>query len=158
MISPRPTPPWVSRLLAACGILAAGAAQGEVAPPADAAAPVRQALLERHCIACHGADSREAGFDATALRWDPADAASQAQWAKVFDRVARGEMPPPEEDRPAPELRTAFLDALGGGLTAAGLARHDDEGRAVHRRLNRTEYVTTLHDLLGIDAPLAELL
>lgn len=158
MPSHRPPPPWLATLFAACGILAAGAARGEVAPSADAAAPVRQAFLERHCIACHDPDAREGGFDATALRWEPADVASQAQWAKVFDRVARGEMPPPEEDRPAPELRAAFLDVVGGDLTAAGRARQDRAGRAVHRRLNRTEYVTTIHDLLGIDAPLADLL
>jgi hypothetical protein len=142
----------------AAGGLAADVERAGAASLADAAAPVRQALLERHCIACHDADAREGGFDATALRWDPADAASQAQWAKVFNRVARGEMPPPEEDRPAPELRTAFLDVLGADLTAVGLARHEREGRAVRRRLNRTEYVTTVHDLLGIDTPLADLL
>jgi hypothetical protein len=142
----------------AAGGLAADVERAGAASLADAAAPVRQALLERHCIACHDADAREGGFDATALRWDPADAASQAQWAKVFNRVARGEMPPPEEDRPAPELRTAFLDVLGADLTAVGLARHEREGRAVRRRLNRTEYVTTVHDLLGIDTPFADLL
>ncbi|MFO0424741.1 MAG: c-type cytochrome domain-containing protein, partial [Planctomycetia bacterium] len=129
-------------LLAGCCAAWTAAAQAEAAVAADAAAPVRQALLERHCIACHDADAREGGFDATALRWDPADAASQTQWAKVFSRVASGEMPPPEEDRPAPELRTAFLDVLGADLTAVGLARQDREGRAVRRRLNRTEYVT----------------
>jgi len=145
-------------LLAGCCAAWTAAAQAEAAVAADAAAPVRQALLERHCIACHDADAREGGFDATALRWDPADAASQTQWAKVFSRVASGEMPPPEEDRPAPELRTAFLDVLGADLTAVGLARQDREGRAVRRRLNRTEYVTTVHDLLGIDTPLADLL
>ncbi|MFO0191567.1 MAG: DUF1592 domain-containing protein, partial [Planctomycetia bacterium] len=138
--------------------LAATVARAASAAPADAAAPVRRALLERHCIACHDADAREGGFDATALRWDPADVASQAQWVKVFDRVSRGEMPPPEEDRPAPELRTAFLDVVGAGLTAAGRAHQDHAGRTVQRRLNRTEYVTTIHDLLGIDTPLAELL
>jgi mono/diheme cytochrome c family protein len=117
---------------------------------------VRQAFLERHCIACHDADAKEGGFDATALRWQADDAASLTRWAKVYDRVARGEMPPPDEDRPAPELRAAFLDTLAGGLTAAGRAHHAREGRTV--RLNRTEYVTTIHDLFGIDTPLADLL
>jgi mono/diheme cytochrome c family protein len=119
---------------------------------------VRQAFLERHCIACHDADAKEGGFDATALRWQADDAASLTRWAKVYDRVARGEMPPPDEDRPAPELRAAFLDTLAGGLTAAGRAHHAREGRTVRRRLNRTEYVTTIHDLFGIDTPLADLL
>jgi mono/diheme cytochrome c family protein len=143
--------------LAACDP-AADVARAESVGAADAAASVRQALLERHCIVCHDSDVREGGFDATALRWDPADVDSRAQWVKVFDRVARGEMPPPEEDRPVPELRTAFLDVVGGDLTAAGLAHQDRAGRTVQRRLNRTEYVTTIHDLLGIDTPLIELL
>jgi mono/diheme cytochrome c family protein len=119
---------------------------------------VRQAFLERHCIACHDADSKEGGFDATALRWQADDAETLARWAKVHDRVARGEMPPPDEERPLPELRAAFLDTLAAGLTAAGRAHHAREGRTVRRRLNRTEYVTTIHDLLGIDTPLADLL
>jgi hypothetical protein len=151
------SPPITSLIAAACA-LSAEATRAESSVAADPAAPVRQAMLERHCIACHDADAREGGFDATALHWQPADRASLAQWEKVFDRVARGEMPPPEEDRPAPELRTAFLDTLGNGLATAGRARQGREGRAVYRRLNRTEYVTTLHDLLGIDTPLAELL
>jgi mono/diheme cytochrome c family protein len=142
-------------LFAACWLVPV-AARGEAAP--DPGAAVRQAFLERHCIACHDADSKEGGFDATALRWQADDAASLTRWAKVYDRVARGEMPPPDEDRPAPELRAAFLDTLAGGLTAAGRAHQAHAGRTVQRRLNRTEYVTTIHDFLGIDTPLADLL
>jgi len=146
-------------LLAACALVPC-MARGEAAsaPAPDPGAAVRQAFLERHCIACHDADSKEGGFDATALRWQTDDAESLARWAKVHDRVARGEMPPPDEDRPPPELRTAFLDVLGGGLNVAGRAHQAHAGRTVRRRLNRTEYVTTIHDLLGIDTPLADLL
>lgn len=142
--------------LVACLVVAAVARAD--APPSDPADAVRTAFLTRHCIACHDADAREGGFDATALPWRLDDAAAARQWKKIFDRVARGEMPPPEEPRPAPELRTAFLDTLGAGIAAAGRARQDREGRVVHRRLNRTEYVTTVHDLLGIDTPLEDLL
>ncbi|MFM8536695.1 MAG: DUF1592 domain-containing protein [Planctomycetaceae bacterium] len=152
---------WIGRvsLSAALGVLcaAAAAARGEVPPP-DAAAPLRRAMIERHCIACHDAATREGGFDVTALRWQPDDPANADRWVKVFGRVARGEMPPRDEQRPAPELRTAFLDVLAAGLSAAGRERQVRDGRAVHRRLNRTEYVTTIHDLLGIDTPLADLL
>ena len=142
-------------LLAACAFVPCSA-RGEAA--SDAGAAVRQAFLEQHCIACHDADSREGGFDATGLRWQPDDAESLARWAKVHDRVARGEMPPPDEERPPLDQRTLFLDTLGGGLKVAGRLRQARVGRTVQRRLNRNEYVTTVHDLLGIDTPLAELL
>lgn len=147
--------PVAAAVIACLGMTAPARAD---VPPADPAAAVRTAFLARHCTACHDADAREGGFDATALQWRPDDAARLRQWTKVFDRVARGEMPPPEEPRPAPELRTAFLDTLGGAIATSGRARHDREGRVVHRRLNRAEYVTTVHDLLGTDTPLEDLL
>jgi len=152
--------PWIGRvgLLVGLGAWCAVAVRADGVTPADAAAPLRQAVFERHCIACHDADAREGGFDVTALPWQPLDPANATHWVKVFNRVSRGEMPPREEGRLPPELRTAFLDVLGAGLMEAGRERQGREGRTVHRRLNRTEYVTTIHDLLGIETPLAELL
>ena len=117
-------------LLAVCALVpcaAPGEAPTAAAP--DPGATVRQAFLERHCIACHDADSKEGGFDATALRWQTDDAETLARWAKVHDRVARGEMPPPDEERPPREERTAFLDALAGGLKVAGRLHQAREGR-----------------------------
>jgi len=147
------------RIAPAClvgvAVALSGAARAE--PPA-VEERVRGDFLERHCLACHDTEDPEGGFVARSLGWDPEDAAGRRLWTKVFDRVDRGEMPPAGEMRPAPELRRAFLDVVGGAIAAAGRDRHDRAGRTVYRRLNRTEYVTTLHDLLGIDTPLEDLL
>jgi hypothetical protein len=46
--------------------------------------------------------------------------------------------------------RDAFLRGLNTELTAADLSRKEKQGRAVLRRLNRTEYENTLRDLLSV--------
>jgi hypothetical protein len=71
-------------------------------------------------------------------------------WEKVRARLTAGTMPP----APAPALSKAefaavvgWIDSLpGGGASAAA----GDPGRVTARRLNRTEYNNTIHDLLGV--------
>ena len=114
-------------------------------------------FFESRCVSCHDAAEKKGGLDLDALKPDLADEATRAKWTLIFDRVQRGEMPPKKKPRPsAPETR-AFLTALGGLLVARDTAAQAG-GRTVLRRLNRVEYENTLHDLLGIDAPLREIL
>ena len=129
------------------------AAAAEYEVPAGA-----RAFLERHCVACHDADANEGGLDLTSLEFDATDAAAFARWVRVFDRVRAGEMPPKDETRPeAAELAT-FLEDLGGAMRRADGERIERVGRVQSRRLTRFEYERTLHDLLGIDVPLVNLL
>ena len=51
-----------------------------------------------------------------------------------------------------------FLKLLHGRLQKDDLSRQAERGRVVYRRLNREEYANTLHDLLGVDTPLLEML
>ncbi|QOV88359.1 DUF1592 domain-containing protein [Humisphaera borealis] len=78
------------------------------------------------------------------------DKKSAMLWESVFHRVASGEMPPKNKSQPAPEARAAFLAELGKDLRKASLARQEKEGRGPVRRLTRTEYETTVNDLLHI--------
>jgi hypothetical protein len=115
-------------------------------------------MFDRHCYECHDGDSKKGGLDLTALSWKPEDAENLQQWTKVFDKVERGEMPPKKKERPAAEVRHAFLKGLHDELHVVSRRKQESTGRVVYRRLNRTEYVHTLHDLLGIDTPLIDLL
>jgi len=115
-------------------------------------------MFEQHCYDCHDADAKKGGLDLTALKWQPDDIENLQQWTKVFDKVERGEMPPKKKERPATELSHAFLKTLHGELHGSSRRKQETEGRVVYRRLNRTEYVHTVHDLLGIDTPLRDLL
>jgi hypothetical protein len=71
-------------------------------------------------------------------------------WEAIFNRVSHGEMPPKKQAQPSAEDRSAFLSALGKDLHTASLKRQQQNGRAKVRRLTRTEYETTVNDLLHI--------
>ncbi len=117
-----------------------------------------QSFLSKHCTECHDADTKKGGLDLTALKADFTKPENFLQWMKVHDRVQAGEMPPKKSSQPAAEARGAFVKSLGAELHAVSAARQRETGRVVVRRMNRTEYEHTLHDLLGITVPLADLL
>jgi mono/diheme cytochrome c family protein len=115
-------------------------------------------MFDQHCYDCHDADSKKGGLDLAALKWKPDDTENLQQWTKVFDKVERGEMPPKKKERPPAEVSSSFLKTLHDELHTFCRHKQESEGRVVYRRLNRTEYVNTVHDLLGIDTPLRDLL
>lgn len=142
-------------MLRLCLILALGTSF--VRSMAALPAPLRT-FIDQHCVDCHDADVKKGGLDLTALSFDPLDGARLKSWQHVFERVRDGEMPPKKKPQPAqPELES-FLTALREPLLKADAADIAANGRVQSRRLTRTEYEHTLHDLLGIDIPLKSLL
>jgi hypothetical protein len=115
-------------------------------------------LVRQHCLACHGKDVQEAGLRLDQLSLDLNDPDAMRTWIKVLDKVVKQEMPPADESALAPAERQAFTQSLQGRLHAASLARQQSDGRVVLRRLNRTEYETTLRDLLGPQVEVIDLL
>jgi hypothetical protein len=122
------------------------------------AVPARTAFLDQHCVDCHDADEKKGGVDLTSMEWNPGQRESFETWVKVFDVLARGEMPPKKKARPDPEAVRAFLAQIGNELRAVEGRGQEKNGRAVLRRLNRVEYERTMQDLLGIPTVLAALL
>jgi len=115
-------------------------------------------FLEQHCTECHDGDVKKGGLDLTALSFKPEDRKNFDLWVKVYDRVSKGEMPPAKKPRPeAAEMKT-FQAALKSPLRGYEVAQQTANGRTVLRRLNRTEYENTVHDLLGISLPLKHIL
>lgn len=125
---------------------------GAVTPPPLAA------FLDQHCIECHDSDVTKGGLDLEALTFDLSDARSFQNWQKIFERVRDGEMPPKKKPQPERPVVETFLDGLKAPLLKADAADIAANGRVRSRRLTRTEYEHTLHDLLGIDIPLKTLL
>lgn len=115
-------------------------------------------FLDQHCIECHDADVKKGGLDLEALKFDLANADGFQSWQKVFERVRDGEMPPKKKPQPAKADADVFLAGLKEPLVKADVADIAANGRVRSRRLTRTEYENTLHDLLGIDMPLTVLL
>jgi hypothetical protein len=142
----------LSRFIPVITLALAGAAYGASAPAA------LTAFLDTHCVECHDSDVKKGGLDLAGLNFDLADGSVLRQWQHVFERVRDGEMPPKKKPQPERSEVAAILGALKDPLIQADAADIAANGRVRSRRLTRTEYEHTLHDLLGIDIPLKTLL
>ncbi|HSI34454.1 MAG TPA: DUF1592 domain-containing protein [Tepidisphaeraceae bacterium] len=115
-------------------------------------------FLAAHCVDCHGEDVAKAGLRLDNLPADFGDERTAATWATVFDKLSSGTMPPKSEPRPPKPAVDAATQFLGQHLHAASLARQQEQGRVIVRRLNGTEYQNTIHDLLNVRVPLKDML
>ena len=125
----------------------------------SSAAPLSQAeaaatesvrpVIDRYCITCHNQRLKTAGlvlegFDLTRVGRE-ADT-----WEKVARKLRTREMPPPGLPRPDPDSYERATAALEGALDQAASA-HPSPGRVIVHRMNRTEYVNAVRDLLALD-------
>lgn len=118
----------------------------------QSAAEDYRSFLDRHCVACHGAETQEADLRFDQIVLPPGGTDDSELWRRIYRAVDSGEMPPAEEPRPDAEAADGLLDCI-----AAELAKVSTPTPAL-RRMNRVEYENTVRDLLGIDADLADLL
>ena len=154
--------------LAATGVAAAtgGGLSAAPAQPAGAQAPAGRAaprpaaldrtLLDRYCVTCHNERLQTAG-----LALDQVDLGDLGASAPVLEKVVRklrsGQMPPETARQPGRPAAAAFTAALVAALDAHAAA-HPNPGRVAVRRLNRTEYVNAIRDLLALEIDGAGLL
>src|SRR3954471_21268249 len=132
--------------LASAALLAASTALAAPAMPEDQVA----AFTDKYCSGCHNDVDREAGLDLTSLKYTPEDPANFLLWVKIHDRVQAGEMPPKEKKRPEASDVAGFVKTVSTTLIAKEKEAAVSEGRAVRRRLNRSEYENALRDLLSV--------
>jgi len=117
-----------------------------------------QVFIQQNCIDCHGPDAQEAGLRLDRLPRGLNGAGIVKSWAKVLDKIARGEMPPPNAEQPSKQAVQSFTNELASMLHKASLAQQRRNGRVVLRRLNSNEYETTLRDLMGAQVEVKDLL
>ena len=117
-----------------------------------------QPFLEQHCLKCHSGDEAKHDLRLDELPFDLERKELRKQWDDVLEQIASGEMPPKKKPRPAAEEVHAVTGMLKAKLGEVEERRRAAEGRVVLRRLNRAEYENTIHDLLGVDTPLRDLL
>lgn len=127
-------------------------ASAESPPPV----PLDRSLLDRYCVTCHNERLKTAG-----LMLDEVDINDLGANAAVLEKVVRklrsGQMPPAGVRRPDQPVLDAFAASL---ITALDdfWAAHPNPGRVSVRRLNRTEYVNAIQDLLALEVDGAGLL
>jgi hypothetical protein len=109
-------------------------------------------LLKAHCLSCHGSDAQEGGVSYTDLKDDKTALRRRPLWKRAVLRVKSGEMPPEGETPLTAEEKKSlveWMDFATEYLDCSDDAR--DPGPTVIRRLNRTEYDTTIRNWLGIE-------
>ena len=109
-------------------------------------------ILQSKCFGCHGQDVQESDvrFDNLAIDFVDDRAAAQV-WIEALHVINKSEMPPVDEPTLTISERTALVDWINGQIEHARQTMKTNEGQVVLRRLNRTEYQHTMHDLLGLE-------
>jgi uncharacterized protein DUF1592/uncharacterized protein DUF1588/uncharacterized protein DUF1585/uncharacterized protein DUF1587/uncharacterized protein DUF1595 len=110
-------------------------------------------FIKTYCLGCHSSKRpTEAGLNFTPALKNPGDAAFSRHWKKAFTRVKAHDMPPDYATKqPSGDDRQKFDD----WLPKVKYLSRKDPGLFVIRRLTKTEYGNTLHDLFGVDPAIA---
>jgi len=133
--------------------LSARDAQAPVAAPTS---DESRNAIQRYCITCHNDRSKAQG-----LTLEGADVSRPGESPEIWERVVRKlrtrSMPPQGVPRPDEATYKALVTSLETELDRAA-AGHPNPGRALIRRLNRSEYGNAVRDLLALDIDVSSLL
>ena len=109
-------------------------------------------FITTYCLPCHRSQRpTRAGVNFTPALKTPGHAAFTEQWKKAAVRVKVHDMPPKGALQPDDAGRRMFGDWLG----KLKYLSQKDPGPFVIRRLTKTEYSNTLHDLFGVEPSIA---
>ena len=108
--------------------------------------------LRQHCFECHDAKKAKAGLRLDELGTDFLAGKTADTWHEVINSINIGEMPPEEvKRRPDPSQSFAVVEWVGRELKNADKMTRMAGGKILSRRLNRSEYLNTVRDLLQLD-------
>lgn len=109
-----------------------------------------RAILDQHCLACHGSDDAEGGLRVDTLtdRFTRRDNATA--WIEIRDRINLGEMPPKDEPQLTVDQVQAVSRFVSSRLRAAEKEQLAIGSGVTIRRMNRREYTHTISDLLAM--------
>lgn len=110
-------------------------------------------FIKSYCLECHSNKRpTEAGVNLSPTLNSPGHSAFSELWKKATARVKAHDMPPDYARKQPPDAdRQMFVE----WLAKVKLLSPKDPGLFVIRRLTKTEYANTLHDLLGVDPEIA---
>lgn len=110
-------------------------------------------FIKTYCLDCHSNKRpTEAGVNFSPALKTPGHSAFSPLWKKSIGRVKAHDMPPEYADKqPTDAERQMFAD----WLAKVKFLSPKDPGLFVIRRLTKTEYGNTLHDLFGVEPAIA---
>ena len=99
---------------------------------------------------CHGEKKQAGGLNLASFASTAAAMKDQEAWETVKQRLELKEMPPKKQPQPAADEVKKVVGWIDAELTRSAQAGPMTPGRVTMRRLNRTEYNRTIHDLTGV--------
>ena len=109
-------------------------------------------FVRTYCLNCHGNRKTKGGVNFEPALKAPGNAAFSQRWKQALANVKAHDMPPEDtEKQPTDAERQTFLNWIG----QIKFLSPKDPGPFVLRRLSKTEYGNTLHDLFGVDRAVA---
>lgn len=105
-----------------------------------------RASMKRFCYRCHSGEIPAAGLDLSRVATETDAKKRPAIWSKVFNYVRSKHMPPEGSPVPSQADREAILNWIDGAFSTPA-----SSGGPSIRRLNRTEYVNSVRDLLKVE-------
>ena len=110
-------------------------------------------FVKTYCLPCHqNRRPTRAGVNFEPALKAPGHAAFSEVWKKAAARVKAHDMPPKNSRQPDDAERQMFAGWLG----KLKYLSQKDPGPFIIRRLTKTEYGNTLHDLFGVDPSIAD--
>ena len=116
-----------------------------------------QPFLTKYCIRCHGPDEQNGQVRFDHVVWEISTNDQAQHWQDVLDILNAGNMPPEDEKQPTTAELSATLETMTDFLVTARKRLTDHGGEISMRRLNRREYVNTIHELFGFYIPIDKL-
>ncbi|MCX6847997.1 MAG: DUF1587 domain-containing protein, partial [Verrucomicrobia bacterium] len=104
-------------------------------------------FIKTYCFECHGDRKMKGGVTFNPALKNPSDPANSRRWKLGLATVNAHDMPPDDADKqPTDAEREEFMAWVG----RLKFLSPQDPGAFVIRRLTKTEYGNTLHDLFGV--------
>ena len=109
-------------------------------------------FIQHYCVECHQAPKPKAKLDLSSYRSLDRIIEDSLDWDQHLVRVREGDMPPDDEDvlQPSDEERNDFVAWMESSLREAACLDGITPGPAIIRRLNRSEYSSSVRHLLDI--------
>ncbi|MEZ5393536.1 MAG: DUF1592 domain-containing protein [Bryobacterales bacterium] len=143
-------------LVAPCGAQTDAGAAARQPLQADAQESFKEQVtpfITTYCLPCHqNKRPTQAGVNFSPALKAPGHAAFHDQWKRAVARVEAHDMPPKGAPQPSDEERQMFVD----WLAKLKYLSEKDPGPFIIRRLTKTEYGNTLHDLFGVEPSIAD--
>ena len=141
--------------VALCFAETGGEVPDEAALRADAQNVLKgkiEPFVNKYCVKCHGSRAK-AGINLQSALRNPNGESAALHWRKAAANVKVHDMPPEDASKiPSEEERRQFIESVA----KIKYLSPRDPGPFVIRRLTKTEYANTLHNLYRVDRSIAD--